>query len=110
MLDLEVELVPAHGNAFADLRTRVEQLMHHHEEREQDILEVLDDSPRTAYDIATRITWMKDRGGRPYTELPGLNRRLAIMEAVAHLQLLLEKGKARKLKRDGVVAYVGTGR
>ena len=108
--DLDVDLIlPAHGRVFTNLTARVEELLHHHEEREQDILRILDDNPKTAYDVATRITWMKDHGGRPYSQLPSLDKRLAIMEAVSHLRLLLDKGKVRRLHDNGLITYTGSG-
>ncbi|MDP6494658.1 MAG: hypothetical protein QGI09_04405, partial [Dehalococcoidia bacterium] len=67
------------------------------------------DNPKTAYDVATRITWMKDQGGRPYSQLPSLDKRLAIMEAVSHLRLLLDKGKVRSLHDNGLITYTGSG-
>jgi hypothetical protein len=40
-----------------------------------------------------------------YDRLQALDRRLAVMSAMAHLEPLHSKGKAEKTQRDGVIVY-----
>lgn len=106
--DLQVELVlPAHGESFAGLRNRVEQLLHHHEVRTSEILDVLGDNPMSTYEIAEKIPWMKDLGARPFSELRRIDRRLAMMETAAHLAMLEAEGRAVLNDKEEVLTWTG---
>ncbi|MEW6034885.1 MAG: MBL fold metallo-hydrolase [Chloroflexota bacterium] len=104
--DLQVDLIlPAHGRTFTGLQQRIDELFRHHEERKQDILGLLDREKRTVYHVATHMTWMKDIGGMPYDRLSYMDKRLAIMETLAHLEVLLQEGKVRRVEEDGLAKY-----
>ncbi len=97
--DFDVELVlPAHGDEFYGFRERIDELLAHHEERLQEILGILRGGPRTAYEIASGMTWNVE--GR-WDELPGFQRRLATTEAIAHLELLHARGGVRRWAAEG---------
>lgn len=104
--DLPVDMVfPAHGEPFSGLRQRVEELLHHHEERQSDIVRALGGQSQTVYEIGTKMVWMKDLGGWPFSRLSWLDKRLAIMEALAHLEMMVGEGQVRKLKDNGQVKF-----
>ncbi len=48
---------------------------------------------------------MKDRGGAIWDTLPPLDRRLAVMEALAHLEAMRRQGKVDKAVKDDIVYY-----
>ena len=60
---------------------------------------------KTAYQIATEISWLEDnqKGNFPYMEIA--HQRLAIMETLAHLQNLVKQNKASMTEKDGVYYY-----
>ena len=105
---LEVNFVfPAHGSVFSGLRLRIEELLYHHEQRKSDIARVIRDSMKTGYQIATEIPWVPDDDAVSFQDLSALDRRLAVLETLAHLQLLATEGKVRKVVKDGTSFYSG---
>ena len=110
LADLEVNLVlPGHGPAFSGLKKRVEELLYHHEQRKSGILSVVQNDMKTAYQIAVEIPWMTDIKAEDFQSLNMWNRRLAVMETLAHLQLLVKEGKVKKTVKDGTSFYRAEG-
>jgi glyoxylase-like metal-dependent hydrolase (beta-lactamase superfamily II) len=104
--ELEVELVlPGHEDYFTDLGRRIDELIQHHERRKEDIIEVLKANPQVAYTIAMKIPWMPQKGGKAWEELDHWGHRMALMETLAHLNLLQEEERVRKIDRDGFDYY-----
>jgi glyoxylase-like metal-dependent hydrolase (beta-lactamase superfamily II) len=106
MKELEVKFVfPGHGGVFSGLNQKIEALMGHHQEREWEIMKLISKGPKTAYQIAQEIPWMP--GGEPigFIKLATLDKRLAVLETLAHLQYLISQGKVTKDSRDQVNYY-----
>ena len=79
---LPVELVlPSHGEPFADLPSRIDAIIAHHEARNGRILSLLD-GPRTAYEVALGV----------FGELPPESLLHAVRETMAHLIYLRRQG------------------
>ena len=103
---LEVNVIlPGHENRFAGLKRRIEKLIEHHKQRMAAVAEVLRTEPKTAYQIATELTWLPDTKGVGWQELNPWNQRLAIAETAAHLESIRFSGKADKFFRDSVACY-----
>ena len=103
---LEVELVlPGHEDYFVNLQKRIDELIQHHQERKEAALEVLKNRPEVAYKIAMKIPWMPEKGGTPWEELDHWGHRMALMETLAHLKLLEEEGKVKKIYKDDFEFY-----
>ena len=101
---LSVQLVlPSHGSPFPDLNRRVTELTEHHEQRLRTILSVMGDEPKTAYQIAEAIPWSAP--GTRWESLAPFQKYLAVMETLAHLELLLTRGELVKLVEDGLVTF-----
>ncbi|MFH1003785.1 MAG: MBL fold metallo-hydrolase [Chloroflexota bacterium] len=98
-------VLPGHEIPFTGLARRITELEEHHLQRHREILAALEHQPRTAYQIATEITWASDTGRRPWAELSYLDRRLAVVEALAHLEFLRQEGRLDKSTRNDVVYY-----
>lgn len=78
------DVLPAHEYRFDGLRSRVDELLAHHEQRLDETAAAVRHAPgRTAWDIAQHLSW-----SRPWTDIDALMRRLAAAETLAHLQLL----------------------
>jgi glyoxylase-like metal-dependent hydrolase (beta-lactamase superfamily II) len=102
--ELPVRLVlPGHGPVFEDLAGRVDALLAHHDTRLAACVAALADGPRTAAEVATRLTWT--RRERPFADLDLFNRMLATTETVTHMELLADRGVAVRSEADGVVRY-----
>lgn len=109
LMELEVSFVfPGHGSVFSGLGQRIDVLLRHHQQRMTDILNVIRDDPKTAYQIATEIPWVPDDGGINFQDLPPLDKRLAVMETLAHLQLLATEGKTNKVVKERTNFYRAT--
>ena len=78
------EVLPAHEYRFADLNSRLTELMDHHAERLDEIEQVLTAHPgSTAWEITLRLHW-----SRPWDEIQTFMQRQANGETMAHLILL----------------------
>lgn len=103
---LEVDLVlPAHEHVFTGLRQRIEELYRHHQERRAAIINVLKEGAKTAYEISLEIPWIINGVTMSFEELTPLDKRLAVMSALAHLEPLRAEGKAERFPRDGTMFY-----
>ncbi len=102
----EVSLVlPGHGQPFAGARQRIEQIIHHHEERKSAILRALDSMPKTAYQIATAIDWKQGDEESGWDRLGLWDRRMAVLETLSHLEAMRIDGGLHKSTIDGTVFY-----
>ena len=103
---LDVNLVlPGHENPFTGLQSRIEELIQHHKQRNSEILETITAKPKTACQIATEITWMLDTHGAGWQNLASRDKRLAVLETIAHLESMRVDGKISKFTRDGISYY-----
>lgn len=101
---LAVSLVlPAHEEPYINSSRRIQQLKRHHQKRSQEILNVIQ-RPLTPYQVASRIRW--DVPYRLWEEFPPFQKYLAVGEAIAHLELLRQRGMAKVLQKAGVNYYV----
>ena len=103
---LDVNLVlPAHEHIFTGLQTRVDEIIQHHGQRNSEILETINAEPKTAYQISAEITWMPELGGVRFQNLAPWDKRMAVLEALAHLESMRVDGKVDKFFRDGIIYY-----
>ncbi|MEM1537660.1 MAG: MBL fold metallo-hydrolase [Candidatus Nezhaarchaeales archaeon] len=101
---LKVSLVlPAHGEPYTDSRLRIRQLKEHHQRRLEEVLNLVQ-RPSTAYHVASMIRW--DAPYRSWEEFPPLQKYLAVAEAIAHLELLRERGMVNIVRKTGINHYV----
>jgi glyoxylase-like metal-dependent hydrolase (beta-lactamase superfamily II) len=103
---LQAELVmPGHGEPFQGLPERTEALLAHHQKRLDEIVELLHAEPGqslTGYEIAARMSWGRRR---TWDDLEGFQRRLAVTEALAHIELLHARGLVEKTYAEGAITY-----
>src|SRR5579859_4050678 len=103
---LQAELVlPGHGEPFQGLPERTQALLDHHQRRLEEIVDLLEREPGhalTGYDIASRMNWSRRR---TWDDLSGFERRLAVTEALAHIELLHTRGQVEKAYADGAITY-----
>ena len=80
-------VLPAHGRAFTDVEGRVDVLIAHHRRRLEQIAEIVSADAKTGWQVALEL-W----GERDHL----YERRLALQEALAHLQALAVDGRVTK--------------
>ncbi len=103
---LDVNLVlPAHEQIFTSLKARVEEIIQHHQRRNAEILETLKAKPKTAYQISAAITWMPELGGVRFRDLASWDKRMAVSEALAHLEAMRVDGRVDKFLQDDIIYY-----
>jgi glyoxylase-like metal-dependent hydrolase (beta-lactamase superfamily II) len=92
---LDVQLVlPGHRRIFRDCRRRIEELKQHHETRAREVLAILDDGRKTAYEVASRMTW--DIVCDSWDTFPVAQKWFALGEAIAHLVYLESLGDLKR--------------
>jgi len=82
--------LPGHRRGFTDLKSRVDELTRHHEKRLDEICNILDDTPQSAYETAARMNW--DIKAACWEDFPIAQQWFATGEALSHLRYLEEKG------------------
>lgn len=103
---LDVHLVlPAHEHQFSNLSTRIEEVIQNFQQRSAKILALLTTEPKTAYQIATEITWMPKAGGIKFQDLETWRKRMAVSGALAHLKAMEFEGKVTTFLRDDIIYY-----
>jgi len=106
---LDVNLIlPGHAQPFTSLSTTIEEVFQHHDFRIGEMLQALAAQPKTAYEVSTEMTWMLDEGGTRFQNLTPRDKRMAIMEALAHLEAMRVDGRVVKSSRDSIIYYQPT--
>ena len=98
-------VLPGHGDVFTNPKARIEELASHHECRNAEILEILKAKPKTAYHVANSLTWGGENNHARYQDFNSWNKRLAVLETLAHLELLLTRGAISKHHREDATYY-----
>lgn len=85
-----VSVLPGHRRRFTNLKSRVDELIRHHENRLAEICGILNNAPQSAYEIAARIKW--DIKASCWENFPIAQQWFATGEALSHLRYLEERG------------------
>ena len=102
--ELDVDLVlPGHRSAFTDCKRRIRELKHHHDVRANEVLCILQDSMKTAYQVASQMTWDIDCDS--WELFPVMQKWFATGEALAHLKYLERRGLVRGEPQEGAVLF-----
>ena len=97
-------LLPGHGDIAASVHTRVDELLDHHARRLEATTAAVSRGASTAFEVAALLRWT--RRERTLAELDDFNQMLATLETVAHLSLLVERGRmAVTAGSDDVLHY-----
>jgi glyoxylase-like metal-dependent hydrolase (beta-lactamase superfamily II) len=103
---LDVELVlPGHEQPFTEFKERIESITLHHRFRNSEILAALNSEAKTAFQLTTEITWLHDVNGVGWYKLDNWNKRMAILETLAHLEEMRARGEMDKFNRNDVRYY-----
>ncbi len=97
------EVLPAHEYRFADLWSRLDEIIIHHAERLAEIEHLLGDHPGlTAWELSVQLTW-----SRPWDQIPDFMQRAAVGETAAHIVLLENHQRVRREGANPARFYVG---
>jgi glyoxylase-like metal-dependent hydrolase (beta-lactamase superfamily II) len=94
--EMDVDLVlPGHGDPIHDHRSLIDQRFALHRRRADKIHRLIEERPRSAYEIAQAL-W----GNIAVTQA-----FLTLSEVLGHLDLLTGEGRAREMERDGLSVF-----
>jgi glyoxylase-like metal-dependent hydrolase (beta-lactamase superfamily II) len=103
---LDVELVlPGHEQPFAEFKDRIESLILHHRLRNAEIMGALGQEAKNAFQLSTEITWLHDINGVGWHKLANWDKRMAILETLAHLETMRVKGELEMFEKDNIHYY-----
>jgi glyoxylase-like metal-dependent hydrolase (beta-lactamase superfamily II) len=106
---LDIDLcLPGHRALVENCSARIAELVEHHRERANEVIEILEDGPQNAYDTAGRMSW--DIVARSWEDFPIMQRWFATGEAIAHLRYVERKGLLQRETVDGQVLYSSDGK
>ena len=98
--DMDVELVlPGHGDPVTDHGGVIDERFALHRRRADKIHRLLAERPRTAYEVATAL-WGNIAVTQAY---------LTLSEVLGHVDLLLNDGRVREIKRGGLSVFEAAG-
>jgi glyoxylase-like metal-dependent hydrolase (beta-lactamase superfamily II) len=101
---LDVDLVlPGHRRLIKDHHARISELKRHHEIRLQEVLDILEGGPQSAFEIASQMTW--DLKVASWEEFPVTQKWFATGEAISHLRYLEKEGHIGREKDGGLTRY-----
>jgi glyoxylase-like metal-dependent hydrolase (beta-lactamase superfamily II) len=104
--ELEVRFVfPGHGSVFSGLAPLIDDIMRVHRERMMKIQRMMGVETKTAFDVAKSIPWIINGEETTYDKLEPLDRRLAVLETLAHLQYLVAENKGKKIVEGEKTLY-----
>ncbi|MGA2781356.1 MAG: MBL fold metallo-hydrolase [Smithella sp.] len=102
--NLPVNIVlPGHRNFFTDLNGRIDELKKHHQNRVNEVLEVLGKNTMSAYEIAAGMTW--DIDCENWEQFPIAQKWFAVGEAIAHLRYLEGEGRIKRNTGEKIVTF-----
>lgn len=91
---LNVDLVlPGHRRLFGNCKGRIQELKHHHRTRADEVLSILEEGPKNAYQMASQMTW--DIAYDSWDQFPLPQKWFSTGEANSHLRYLEQEGKIR---------------
>jgi glyoxylase-like metal-dependent hydrolase (beta-lactamase superfamily II) len=100
-LDVKLTL-PGHERPFVRLASRIDEIVRHHGQRNLEILAAIGFRTKTPYQIAQKISWGDNNGWR---DLPPFHQRMAVLETLAHLEMMAAEDRVDKLPRRGIIYY-----
>ncbi|WP_017933236.1 MBL fold metallo-hydrolase [Nocardioides sp. Iso805N] len=90
----DLRLLPAHGPVAPSVHARVDELLEHHEHRLALSLEAIRANPSTAYQVAGELPWTRHE--HRFDTLDMFNGSLAVLETLAHLDVIVARGLATR--------------
>lgn len=100
----DARLLPAHGPVTDSVHARVDELLDHHGERLDATYAAVVAGAHTAREVAGRLGWTRRQ--RAFTELDLYNQMLAVLETLAHLDVLAERGVLRADDVEGAAHFL----
>jgi glyoxylase-like metal-dependent hydrolase (beta-lactamase superfamily II) len=102
--DLKVDLVlPGHRRLFRNYRERIEELKAHHQNRLDEVRQILNTGPKTAFQLAAGMQW--DIECDSWEQFPVAQKWFATGEAIAHVRYLEAKHETKRETHSQFITY-----
>lgn len=102
--DLDINFAfPGHGEPGKSIKKRIEAIKKHHQERFKEIMDALESSPKTAYQVASEIKWNIRYDA--WESFPKTQKYFALGETISHLLYLEEIKKIKSEFKDGKIIF-----
>ncbi len=97
--DLPATIVlPGHGEPLADLKGRTSEITYHHQEREAELLTMIQQQPQHAYQLAEQLFQGRLKSDEA--------RRMGVAEVIAHLEHMRYNGLLKQERtQDDIILY-----
>jgi glyoxylase-like metal-dependent hydrolase (beta-lactamase superfamily II) len=101
---LDVALVlPGHRSIQTNHRKRIQELKDHHRARANEVLAILSDGEKSAYQVAPLMSW--DVSYESWERFPIMQKWFAVGEALAHLKFLEGEGAILSREENGTILF-----
>lgn len=100
----DAAMLPAHGDVTQSVKARAEALLDHHRDRLDQARDLVAAGNSTAYEVAQQMLWTRHE--RTVDELGPVHGMTAILEMLAHLELLVTRGVLARAQSDAGNHYV----
>jgi len=102
--ELDVELVlPGHRRVFKNHGERIDELTEHHYRRIEEVLTILNNEAKNAYQVASGMSW--DINCDSWEQFPLAQKWFATGEAIAHLRYLEEDRSIFRKKGEEKILF-----
>ena len=96
-------LLSAHRQPIEDINQRIDELLLHHEQRLNEVCQILSEGEKCVYDVSRLMKW--DYKGGDFDDFPPMQKWFASMEVFAHLEHLYRTGRAKRKIIGEVYTY-----
>lgn len=96
-------LFTSHRNIVRDHKKRINELLSHHDNRLNEIMEIINDGKRSVRDIAAKMHWSLRYDS--WRDFPSPQKWFASGEAMSHLEHLVSTNRAEKTEEKGILYY-----
>ena len=97
-------ILPGHRRLITSPSIRIAELIRHHHERCDEVLDILSRGPKDAYKVATKMTW--DLPYASWKDIPESQKWFATGETIAHLRYLEANGAVSREEEHGTVVFL----
>lgn len=101
----DLRLLPAHGPVTQSSHARIDELVAHHAERLDLCRQAVEGGLDTAHAVAAELPWTRHE--RRLADLDLFNATLAVLETLAHLELLAAQERVVREEADGTLHFRG---
>jgi len=98
-------ILPGHGPVFSGVAPKIDAIMGHHKDRMMKIEKAMGVEMKSGFDVAREIPWIVNGEPLPYNKLDAIDRRLSLLDTLAHLQYMVAENNGKKVNEGEKTLY-----